>query len=216
MELITDQDIIAGYLCDASNLKGQAEALVRPSSVEEISALLSLCQQRAIPITVTAQRTSTTGGPVPNGGWLLSMEKFDRIHGLEEVDAGVLLGDYQRDLESKGWLFPPDPTSRNECTIGAAVACNASGARSFRYGSTRRWVKALEVVFPDGQVRRIDRSTPIPDDWPTISWKEPQVKTAAGFYPASNLLDLMIGQEGSLGVLPGYGPIFPSRVKSLE
>ena len=201
MELITDQDIIAGYLCDASNIKGHAEALVRPASVEEVSNLLALCQRRAIPITVTAQRTSTTGGPVPNGGWLLSTEKLNRIHALDEVDAGVLLGDYQTRIEGDGFLFPPDPTSRNECTIGAAVACNASGARSFRYGPTRRWIKALEVVFPDGEVRRIDRNTPIPSDWPEIHWDEPKVKTAAGFYPATNLMDLMIGQEGSLGVI---------------
>mgnify|MGYP001221005780 CR=1 FL=1 len=96
---------------------------------------------------------------------------------------------------------PPDPTSRNECTIGAAIACNASGARSFRYGPTRDWIDAVEVVLPNGEVIIADRSTAIPKSWPLPLWQEPEVKTAAGYYPATNLLDLMIGQEGTLGVV---------------
>ncbi|MFT4974598.1 MAG: D-lactate dehydrogenase (cytochrome), partial [Myxococcota bacterium] len=202
MDIIRDPSIIEGYLTDASNTRGHADALVRPRSAAEVAEVLARCQQTATSVTVTARRTSTTGAPVPRGGWLLSTELLDKIYAVDEVGAGALLGAYQQHAAEAGWLFPPDPTSRHECTVGAAIACNASGARSFRYGPTRPWIKALEVVLPDGQILpHITRDTPIPTDWPTIGWQEPTVKTAAGYFPADNLLDLMIGQEGTLGVI---------------
>jgi len=201
MQPITDQALIAGYLTDASNTTGHADALVRPKSTEEVSEVLAHCQAHGIPVTVTAQRTSTTGGPVPNGGWLLSMEGMDRVLAPDHVQGGVILGAHQAELERGGQLFPPDPTSRHECTVGAAIACNASGARSFRYGPTRPWVTGIEFVTPTGEIMQADRDTPIPHDWPKVQWNEPGVKTAAGLYPADNLLDLMIGQEGTLGVI---------------
>ena len=71
MDLTTDPDILAGYLTDASNTHGAADALARPRSAEEVAAVVARCQREQIPLTVTARRTSTTGGPVPRGGWLL-------------------------------------------------------------------------------------------------------------------------------------------------
>ncbi|RME27261.1 MAG: FAD-binding oxidoreductase, partial [Deltaproteobacteria bacterium] len=198
---ITDPAVIEGYLSDASNTRGRAEALFRPRSAEEVAEVLAEARHRRVPVTVTARRTSTTGAPVPEGGWLLSTEMLDRIHAADDAEGGVLLGDYQDRVENDGRLFPPDPTSRRECSLGAAIACNASGARSFRYGPTRPWVEALQVVLPDGTIRWCDRSTPLPADWPRPRWQEPAVKTAAGYFPADNLLDLMIGQEGTLGVI---------------
>ena len=201
MELITNQDIISGYLTDASNTHGHADALIRPRNTREVVEIVQMAQKYNIPITVTAQRTSTTGGPVPNGGWLLSTERLNVIHSDTHVDGGVILGEYQRHLERKGLLFPPDPTSRNECSIGACASCNASGARSFRYGATRPWIERMEVVLPNGDVRIVDRNTPIPEHWPKIHWIEPDVKTSAGYSSTNNLLDLMIGQEGTLGII---------------
>ena len=201
MQPITDQALIAGYLTDASNTTGHADALVRPETSAEVVEVLVHCQSAGIPVTVTAQRTSTTGGPVPHGGWLLSMERMDRVLGPDLVEGGVILGAHQTELERGGRLFPPDPTSRHECTVGAAIACNASGARTFRYGPIRPWVLGIEFVTPTGKILEADRSTLIPTDWPRVGWTEPKVKTAAGFYPADNLLDLMIGQEGTLGII---------------
>ena len=197
---IRDQQIITGYLTDASNIQGYADGLLRPSSTEEVSQIVRYCQERNIPLTITACRTSTTGGPVPFGGILLSMENLNTIHSDTEVDAGVYLGEYQAEIEAKGLMFPPDPTSRHECSIGGAIACNASGARSFRYGATRPWIERLEVVFPTGEIQIVDRQTPIPEDW-ILHWTPPSVKTAAGYEPCDNLLDLMIGQEGTLGII---------------
>ncbi len=199
MDPITDPGILAAYLTDASNLHGHAEALYRPRSAEEVAALLARCQRDGTPVTVTARRTSTTGAPVPQGGVLLSTEHLSRVHATDDVDGGVLLGEYQAGVEREGLFFPPDPTSRNECSVGGAIACNASGARTFKYGPTRPWIEAVELVTPTGEIRWVDRTTPLP--WPTPAWEEPKVKTAAGYFPATNLLDLVIGAEGTLGVI---------------
>ncbi|MFN7144572.1 MAG: FAD-binding oxidoreductase [Myxococcota bacterium] len=199
MDRITDPGILEAYLTDASNLHGRADALYRPRSAEEVAVVLATCQRAGTPVTVTARRTSTTGAPVPDGGVLLSTERLDRVHALDDVDGGVILGDYQTFTEHRGLMFPPDPTSRNECSVGGAIACNASGARTFKYGPTRPWVEAVEFVSPTGEIRWIDRTTPLP--WPVPKWDEPHVKTAAGYFPADNLLDLVIGAEGTLGVI---------------
>lgn len=201
MELVTDPRVIEGYLVDASNTRGHAEALARPRTAEEVAEVVAQAQARGVPLTVTAQRTSTTGAPVPRGGWLLSTERLDRVLDLDEAEGGVILGQLQDRVEAAGRLFPPDPTSRHECSLGAAIACNASGARSFRYGPTRPWVEAVQWVLPSGEIVEADRSTPVPAGWPVPAWQEPGVKTAAGFFPADNLLDLLIGSEGTLGVL---------------
>ncbi|MFK7930038.1 MAG: FAD-binding oxidoreductase [Myxococcota bacterium] len=202
---ITDPSVIDGYLSDASNTRGHAEALVRPESTEEVAETMRHCQSRGIPLTITAARTSTTAAPVPFGGWLLSTERLNAVRGIGLHDAtaqaGVYLGEFQAQIEETGRFFPPDPTSRHECTLGAAIACNASGARSFRYGPTRPWVQSIEVVTATGRVLTADRNTPIPRAWPRPNWTRPTVKTAAGFEPAQNLLDVFIGQEGSLGLI---------------
>ncbi len=205
LQPITDPSILEGYLTDASNVRGEADGLLRPETAEQVSAIVRHCQANGIPLTVTAGRTSTTGGPVPHGGWLLSMERMNRVLSIgehhAEAEAGVYLGAFQAEIEAKGRFFPPDPTSRHECTLGAAVACNASGARSFRYGPTRPWIEALQVVLPTGEICEVQRGDPIPAAWPIPAWQEPAVKTAAGYAPPADWLDLFIGQEGTLGVI---------------
>ena len=201
LDVLRDPDLLAGYLSDASNTRGTAEALVRPRNAEEAAEILAHCQAQGIPLTITAQRTATTGAPVPAGGWLLSTERMNQVYGPEEVDGGVILGAHQDALEAQGLHFPPDPTSRFECSVGGAIAANASGARSFRYGPTRPWIEAVEAVLPTGEIVVASRSTPIPPHWPPLTWAEPATKTAAGLYPATNLLDLLIGQEGTLALI---------------
>ena len=204
-DLIDDPAILAGYLTDASNLPGRAEGLVRPGSAAELGEVLAHCQAHGTPVTITAGRTSTTGGAVPHGGWVVSTERMAQIHhiGTETAtaDGGVFLGAFQSEVEAAGRFYPPDPTSRHECTLGASIACNASGARSFRYGPSRPWVEALEVVLPTGEVLEVGAEDPVPAGWPVPRWTEPGTKTAAGYAPATRLLDLFIGQEGTLGVI---------------
>lgn len=201
--LITDPGIVAGYLTDASNVPGRADGLVRPRDAGEIAAVLAHCQARGIPVLPSAGRTSTTAGAVPEGGWVMAMGALSAVLDPDEprAQAGVLLGELQAALEARGRLYPPDPTSRHECTLGATVATNASGARSFKYGATRAWITALEVVTPKGEVLRIRRGDPVPPDWPVPRWTEPALKTAAGYAPPLDLVDLFVGTEGTLGVV---------------
>ncbi len=204
-ETTTDPSVLEGYLTDASNVHGHADALVRPTSTAEVAEVVRHCQANGIPLTVSAGRTSTTAAPVPFGGWLLSTERLVRIldigHDTATAQPGVYLGAFQREIEEKGRFYPPDPTSRHECTLGASIACNASGARTFKYGPTRPWVEALEVVLPTGEIRRFRRGEPVPEGWPTPDWHEPKVKTAAGYAPPVDAVDLFVGQEGTLGVV---------------
>jgi D-lactate dehydrogenase (cytochrome) len=204
-ETVTDPSVIEGYLTDASNVRGHADALVRPSSAEEVAEIVRHCQTHAIPLTVSAGRSSTTAAPVPFGGWLMSLERLDRVisidHDFATAEPGVRLGAFQAEIEAQGRFFPPDPTSRHECTLGAVIACNASGARSFQYGPTRPWIEALEVVLPTGELRTFRRGDPVPEGWPALAWHEPSVKTAAGYAPPHDALDVFIGQEGTLGVI---------------
>jgi D-lactate dehydrogenase (cytochrome) len=229
--VVTDPEILAGYLTDASNVHGRAEGLVRPTTTAEVAATVAHCQAEGIPLTVTAGRTSTTAASVPEGGWLLSTEALTEVlevaAGRAVAQAGVRLGALQDQIEAEGWFYPPDPTSRYDATVGATIACNASGARSFRYGSTRAWVDALEVVLPSGERVCIERGQAPPPDWPLPTWVPPDLKCTAGYVPSS-WLDLLIGSEGTLGVitratlrlipLPRYLGIFayfPSRDAAL-
>lgn len=234
MHVVTDPALIEGYLTDASNIRGQAEGLVRPTSAAEVAAVLAEAQRSGTPVTVVAGRTSTTAGAVPQGGMVLSMERLDRVIEITETHAiaegGVLLGALQAEIEAKGRFYPPDPTSRHECSLGASIACNASGARSFKYGSTRPWIEALQVALPTGELLEVGPDDLIPADWPVPHWVEPKVKTAAGYAPARRMLDLFIGQEGTLGVITratvrltelptqvlGVMAYFPSREAALR
>ncbi|MED5374291.1 MAG: FAD-binding oxidoreductase [Myxococcota bacterium] len=203
--LIQDPEILEGYLTDASNIPGQASGLLRPDSAEQVAEIFRAAQAQGQPLTVTAQRTSTTGGPVPHGGWLLSTERLRGLRWLDDqrirVGAAELLAEVEALAQEKGRFYPPDPTSWRECSVGGTLACNASGARSYRYGATRPWVESAQVVLPTGEIVEADRSTPIPAHWPVPEWTPPQVKTAAGYHPADNLLDLIIGSEGTLGLV---------------
>ena len=205
MNPITDPSILEGYLIDASNLHGHADGLFRPHTTAEVAEVLRAANAQQIQVTITAGQTSTTAGAVPYGGWVLSTENLTEILEISSDTAtaqgGILLGEFQAAIEATGRFYPPDPTSSQDCALGASVATNASGARSFKYGPTRPWIEALEVVLPSGEVLEIDANTPIPPDWPVPVWTEPKVKTAAGYYPATRLLDLFIGSEGTLGVI---------------
>lgn len=204
MKATTDAEIIAGYLTDASGLRGSASVLYRPTSTEEVAEIVRHCYDTATPITVSAARTATTGAPVPHGGAILNMEQMTDVAMVEETHAiamvGIKLGQLHTLLEPHGLLFPPDPTSRDDATLGGAISANASGARSYKYGATRPWIEALEVVWSDGRVEWVDRTTPWPTSWPRITWNAPKGKNAAGYASNSSLLETLVGSEGTLAV----------------
>lgn len=225
MIIKTDPDIIQGYFEDTSNLQGgRADAVVIPETVAELSRYVEESNRKGIPMTVAGGGTGTTGSRIPFGGTVISLEKFTRL-GTPPADrmsitaeAAVPVDDLKTAAESAGLFYTCHPTERS-ATLGGTVATNASGQRSFKYGPTRRYVRAIEMVMPTGEamtVRRGERfltqrdpSFALPGGRtvtvPLPSYRMPEVKHAAGYYAKDgmDLIDLFIGQEGTLSIITG-------------
>ncbi len=218
----TDASTFESYLRDASNYSGHCDAVYLPESVNEIAALLQDAQNMGTMVTVSGNGTGLTGGRVPEGGAVLALDKLNVVIsiGAESnsvtVEPGLLLADLIAALLKQGKFYPPDPTEKN-CFIGATIATNASGARTYGFGATRQFVEALELVLPDGELLRLRRGELFANglflqlravsgkvytvELPDIAM--PAVKNAAGYYikPDMDAIDLFIGSEGTLGVI---------------
>ena len=144
-------------------------------------------------VTPAGGQTSTTGASITDGAVLLSLRGLGGIGEVGRdrltirVQSGVNLGDLKRRLAADGLLFAPDPTSEDDVTVGGAIACNASGARSLLYGPTRSHVAALRVALADGSVHELRR--------PRLE------KNTVGYLPVHEPVDWFIGSEGTLGVI---------------
>lgn len=188
-----DPDVRSAYAADASGLRHLPDGVVRPESVDDVVELLRRAAAEAFTITPAGAQTSTTGASVAESGVLLSLQRMDRILDVDSarrtmlVQAGALLGDVKRAAASEGLLFAPDPTSEQECTIGGAIACNASGARTLKYGATRQHVRAVTVVLASGDVVEFRRND--------------IEKNTAGYFFAHDPVDWFVGSEGTLGVI---------------
>lgn len=222
MLIKTSADEIQNYLSDASNYSGYCEAVYFPESENDVVEVLKNCSTGKTRIIVSGNGTGLTGARVPEGGVVLSIEKMNKVIEINEkdfyavVEPGVLLNEFQELVESKKLFYPPDPTERN-CFIGATVATNASGARTFKYGPTRDYVLELKVVLPDGEILKIKRGQFIAEcynamlisesgkiiSFPLPAYEMPKTKNASGYYCKENmdLIDLFIGSEGTLGVI---------------
>jgi D-lactate dehydrogenase (cytochrome) len=224
MQVKTATDELQNYLTDASNLPGGfAEKLFIPETVGEIAEILKEANEKRIGITVSGARTGTVGGAIPFGGYLISLEKFNKIKRIDKenltatVESGVSLIDFQKAVEAENLFYPPDPTEWS-CQIGGTVATNASGARSFKYGATRNYVQKLEIVLPTGDILRLKRGERFSDggfiELETESgakikaklptYRQPNVrKNTSGYFSGEKLdaIDLFIGSEGTLGII---------------
>ncbi|HEX7334627.1 MAG TPA: FAD-binding oxidoreductase [Pyrinomonadaceae bacterium] len=222
MQTKNNPEEIQSFLSDASFIRdGFAERVVLPESVAEVSEILSGANRDGIPVTVSGAGTGTVGGRVAFGGIVLATDKLNRIKsivheehgGFAVVEAGVILSDLQRAVDHEGLLYPPDPTERG-CFVGGTVATNASGARTFKYGPTRNYVRALKVVLASGEVLDLRRGVVRVDadgrmrlgsvDVQLPSYRLPRTrKNASGYFvaPEMDAIDLFIGSEGTLGVI---------------
>lgn len=192
------------YLEDASGLKGRAEAVFRPRTAEEAAAILAEASRTRTPVTVSGAGTGVTGGRVPESGWVLSPERFNRLEiasGSARVGAGVLLQQLQVAARTSSQFYAPDPTEW-AASVGGTIATNASGSRSFLYGSTRRHLLSATVALTDGSVRTFRKGDKI--DFPYTSLPEPRSrKHTAGYFlrKDGDYLQLFCGSEGTLGVV---------------
>lgn len=187
--LLTGADIPAEYQSDVlGRVHGSAEALAFPLSTEEVSALLRYAHEHRVPVTPRGAGTNLVGSTVPlEGGITLDLSRMDRVLELDEntmtvtVEPGMLLQDLQAYVEARGLFYPPDPGEKAS-SIGGNISTNAGGMRAVKYGVTRDYVLAMTVVLPDGRVMELGKTV---------------CKTSSGY----SLLHLMIGSEGTLGVI---------------
>ncbi len=188
-----DESLRRSFAADVSGLVLVPEGVVRPSSVPEVGEVVKRAAAERTPMTAAGGQTSTTGASISDRGLILSLRGLDRVIDIDasartaRVEAGVGLGDFKRAVAAEGLLFAPDPTSEDDVTIGGAIACNASGARSLRYGATRAHVLGLKVVLANGDMLDVRR--------PGLE------KNTAGYALAQDPVDWFVGSEGTLGVI---------------
>ena len=168
--------------------KVMPEAVCLVESTEEVSAIMKLCSREKIPVTVRGAGTGLVGGCVPiHGGIVLSTERMNKILSYDmknlvvHTQPGVLLCDLAADALAHGLMYPPDPGEKT-ATLGGNVSTNAGGMRAVKYGVTRDYVLAMTVVLPSGEVMHLGKTV---------------CKTSSGY----SLLHLMIGSEGTLGII---------------
>ena len=208
MHVKSNPDEIQSFLSDASFMRdGHADRVVLPETIEEVSEVLAAANRDRTPVTVSGAGTGTVGGRVPFGGIVLATDRLNRIKSIENdravAEAGVILADFQRTVDSKGLLYPPDPTERG-CFLGGTVATNASGARTFKYGPTRNYIEGLKVVLASGEVLDLRRGEKNSLKIPVPTYRPPTTrKNATGYFVAPDMdpIDLFIGSEGTLAVV---------------
>jgi glycolate oxidase len=185
----TDDESLATYGQDGLKRGHRAEIVVVPGSTSEVAAVAELCNEHRVPLVVRGGGTGYSGGSVPlRGGVSLSMERFNRILEIDEtnllavVEPNVVTGVLQEAVERVGLFYPPDPASLKESVIGGNIAECAGGPRAFKYGTTKRYVLALEAVLPTGEVIRTGSKA---------------VKNVVGY----DLTQLLVGSEGTLAIV---------------
>lgn len=191
-------------MTDASGFVGHAEREVAPESVAELAGILGEANSLRMPVTILGAATGVTGGSCPQGGWLVDMRRFRRLEILEGraiAGAGVALRDLNAAAGRTGQFYAPDPTEWT-ASVGGSIATNASGSRSFLYGSTRRHVLSMECVFADGSIRRFGLDDRIDFDVPALRLPA-TTKNTAGYplAPGMRWIDLICGSEGTLAVV---------------
>lgn len=189
----TDLAVRRSFAADASGIEMLPEAAARPHSRDEVVEIMRRAAADRMPVTAAGGQSSMTGGSISDRGMILSLRAMDRIIDIDRsamtatVEPGIGVAELKRRLAAEGLLFAPDPTSEEEACLGGAIACNASGARSLRYGATRRHVVGLTVVLASGEVVEVKRSV--------------VEKNTVGYLAVQDPIDWFIGSEGTLGVV---------------
>lgn len=186
---ISDDDI--DRIChsyDATKQSALPDVVISPTSAEVISRVLRVANKHQIPVYPMGAGSGLTGGALPlYGGIVLDMTKMNKILEIDEsdlvavVEPGVIISDLQEEVEKRGLFYPPDPASSKFATMGGSVAECSGGLRGMKYGVTKDYVLALEVVLPTGEIIHTGSRT---------------LKSVTGY----DLTKLFVGSEGTLGV----------------
>ena len=185
-----DEAHIQAYCYDATRERAYPRYVVFPHNESEISKILKYCNDNLIPVVPRGAGSGFTGGALPvMGGVVLALEKhmnkileIDIENMVARVEPGVINAHLQKEVESLGLFYPPDPASEQYSTIGGNVSENAGGMRAAKYGITKDFVMALRAVLPNGDIIRAGKKT---------------IKDVAGY----NVAGILIASEGTLGVI---------------
>lgn len=186
--IITDSAEMVVYETDATADRGKPDLIVFPESAEQVSRIVRWAAEQHIPIVARGAGTGLSGGAVAeHGGIIIEFSNFNRVLEFDAVgrtvvaQVGVINQALDNLVKTKGLYFPPDPASGRSSTIGGNVAENAGGPHCFKYGVTSNYVTGLQVVLADGRIVRLGGR--------------------ALDYPEYDLVGLMTGSEGTLGVI---------------
>jgi FAD/FMN-containing dehydrogenase len=193
-QVFTDALDMAPYLTDwRGRFTGNALAVVRPNSAEQVAQIVAACAQWRVPLVPQGGKTGLVLGGVPDQSGhaiVLSLARLNKVRSVDPlnrtitVDAGCILEDVQDAATAHGCLFPLSLAAEGSCTIGGNLSTNAGGTAVLRYGNTRDLCLGLEVVTPKGEL------------WDGLRALR---KDNTGY----DLRDLFIGAEGTLGVITG-------------
>jgi FAD/FMN-containing dehydrogenase len=190
--VLTDSADLAPALVDHRKLyQGQALALLLPHDVEAVSRVIGWCNQQRIGVVPQGGNTGYCGGATPDESGdqlVLSLRRLNRIRAVDAenfsmtAEAGCILANVQQAADHADRFFPLSLGSEGSCQIGGNLATNAGGLNVVRYGMTRDLVLGIEAVLPDGQI---------------LSNLKSLRKDNTGY----NLKSLLVGSEGTLGVI---------------
>lgn len=186
---IAAEDLEASSHDETEDLKFLPQIVLDARSKEEVAVAMVWASEHQIPVTPAGARTGLSGGALPiKGGLALNLRRMNAILGIDErnhqvrVQPGVIVQELHDAVREKGLYYAVDPSSWGSCTIGGNLAENAGGPRAVKYGVTKDWVLNLQVVLPSGEVIETGANT---------------LKNSTGY----NLTQLMVGSEGTLGVI---------------
>ena len=187
--VVSDAETLSAHAGDAWFASTLPQAVIFPRKAEDVAEVLRFANKRRIPVTARGAGRGYVGGCVPKKhGIVVSFAHMNRIVEINPVDGvgvvqpGVITGEFQAQARRHGLLYPPDPASLKECSLGGNVATNAGGPRCLKYGVTRNYVLGLQVALADGTLVRVGGGT---------------MKNKSGF----DLVGIFVGSEGLLGLV---------------
>jgi glycolate oxidase len=187
--VLTAPEALRTYEADGLNAyRTRPGVVVLPETVEQVQAVVRLCHRERLPFVARGSGTGLSGGAVPVAdGVVIGLARMNRIlavdldNGRVVVQPGVINLDVSRRVASAGLFYAPDPSSQQVCTIGGNVAENSGGAHCLKYGFTVNHVLGVKLVLPDGRLVTLGGATL--------------------HHPGYDLLGVVVGAEGTLGVV---------------
>lgn len=206
-------------------------AIAVPADADDVATLVRWAAETTTPLVPRGSGSSMAGGAIGDGV-IVDLSRLDTIGEVDtgsrsvRVDPGAVLGAVNERALARGLRFPVDPSSWSFCTLGGMASTNAAGARTIRVGSTRPWIRALDCVFADGSRGEVRRGRAMPDvplvrhffadvapaliaaerERPSVHdgvRKESSGYGLAAWAQSGELVDLLVGSEGTLALIVG-------------